>query len=117
MASAACLTVARLMADVSLSTPSRASAALAAAESSTAGVGNAILRHDPSACEKILRERETEVVLILGAEAKIAEGRERILSERATRRILESGQPFGSRRRRIAQILIARRGRSRRLRG
>ena len=68
---------------------------------------------DASARKEILREREPEVVLVLRAEAQAAEGRERISSQCAAVRVLETRQTLVGRSRRIAEILIARRGRRR----
>ena len=63
-----------------------------------------------------LRERETGVVLILRAEAQVAERGERILSQRAARRVFESSESLGSRGGRVAKVLVAGRRRRRGLR-
>ena len=74
----------------------------------TPGIGDRVLRDDTSTREQALRKCETQVVLVLGAEAETAKRGERVGAEGAARRILETGQTLRGRRRRITQVLIAR---------
>src|SRR5207253_9502664 len=80
-------------------------------------IRHSILRSDAPARKQILREREAEVVLILRSEAKAAERGERVSSKPAARRVFESSEPLRGRSSGVAEILIARCGWRRRLRG